>query len=212
MFPIPFNFPFIKSNGQRTTIGAAISEGGGSYTLPTASDSTKGGVKIGSGLTMTGEVLSNNNPTPYILPTASDENLGGVKVGSGLSIADGVLSPDIVTYEPALENGMSGKLRFLKDAKTGLITVSGGVLLETAMTTTRVKIANEINEAYRPGLTGNDQVSFYCTGLTSNATFVTVNVRIFGSGNVWVYPLDTSKAITKIFCNGQYFTDIFVTT
>ena len=34
------------------------SGGGGSYTLPTASASTKGGVKIGSGLTMTGEVLS----------------------------------------------------------------------------------------------------------------------------------------------------------
>jgi hypothetical protein len=30
----------------------------GGYTLPTASDTVKGGVKIGSGLTMTGEVLS----------------------------------------------------------------------------------------------------------------------------------------------------------
>lgn len=34
------------------------SSGGGSYTLPTASASTKGGVKIGSGLSMDGEVLS----------------------------------------------------------------------------------------------------------------------------------------------------------
>ena len=34
------------------------SSSGGSYTLPTASADTKGGVKIGSGLTMTGEVLS----------------------------------------------------------------------------------------------------------------------------------------------------------
>ena len=31
---------------------------GGAYTLPTASADTKGGVKIGSGLTMTGDVLS----------------------------------------------------------------------------------------------------------------------------------------------------------
>ena len=38
-----------------TTIGDAISSGG---SLPTASAETKGGVKIGSGLTMTGEVLS----------------------------------------------------------------------------------------------------------------------------------------------------------
>ena len=94
MFPIPFNFPFIKKNGERTTIGDAINAGGGGggYTLPTASAETKGGVKIGSGLTMTGEVLSNTNPTPYSLPTASDSELGGIKVGSGLSIDDGVLS------------------------------------------------------------------------------------------------------------------------
>ena len=110
MFPIPFNFPFIKKNGERTTIGDAINAGGGGsqYTLPTASAETKGGVKIGSGLTMTNEVLSNNNPTPYSLPTASDSTLGGVKVGSGLSITDGVLSAsggggggyvDIDTYQ-----------------------------------------------------------------------------------------------------------------
>ena len=99
MFPIPFNFPFRKANGDISTIGAEISAGGGggsSYTLPTASASTKGGVKIGEGLTMDGEVLKNNNPTPttpYILPTASAETLGGIKVGSNLSIDEnGVLS------------------------------------------------------------------------------------------------------------------------
>lgn len=92
-FPLNSNDPYIESTGERSTLGAKLaSGGGGSYTLPTASAETKGGVKIGSGLTMTGEVLSNNNPTPYSLPTASAETLGGVKVGSGLSIADGVLS------------------------------------------------------------------------------------------------------------------------
>lgn len=95
MFPIPWNFPFRKKNGDISTIGAEISGGGSTYTLPTASESTKGGVKIGAGLTMEGEVLKNTNPTPaipYVLPTASDETLGGIKVGSGLSIIDGVLS------------------------------------------------------------------------------------------------------------------------
>lgn len=58
MFPIPFNFPFIKKNGERTTIGDAINNSGSQYTLPTASADTKGGVKIGSGLTMTGDVLN----------------------------------------------------------------------------------------------------------------------------------------------------------
>ena len=93
MFPLPFNFPFRKKDGSMTTIGDAISSGGGSYTLPTASANTKGGVKIGAGLTMDGETLKNTNPTPFTLPVASDETLGGVKVGSGLSINEnGVLS------------------------------------------------------------------------------------------------------------------------
>lgn len=93
MFPLRWNFPFRKKDGSLSTIQDEIdSGGGGGYTLPTASASTKGGVKIGAGLTMDGEVLKNTNPTPYSLPTASDETLGGIKVGSGLSIVDGVLS------------------------------------------------------------------------------------------------------------------------
>ena len=94
MFPIRWNFPFRKKDGSLSTIGDEIESGGGGggYTLPTASAETKGGVKIGSGLTMTGEVLSNNNPTPYSLPTASAETLGGVKIGTGLTMTEGVLS------------------------------------------------------------------------------------------------------------------------
>lgn len=98
MFPIPFNFPFRKKDGSMTTIGDEISSGGGGggYTLPTASASTKGGIKIGAGLSMDGEVLNNTNPTPpspYNLPTASAETLGGIKVGTNLSIDEnGVLS------------------------------------------------------------------------------------------------------------------------
>ena len=62
------------------------------YTLPTASADTKGGVKIGSGLSMDGDVLSANEPTPYTLPTASADTKGGIKVGSGLTMTGDVLS------------------------------------------------------------------------------------------------------------------------
>lgn len=94
MFPIPFNFPFRKKDGSITTMDDAISSGGGGepYVLPTASATTKGGVKVGAGLTMDGETLKNTNPTPFLLPIASAETLGGVKVGEGLSIENGVLS------------------------------------------------------------------------------------------------------------------------
>lgn len=60
--------------------------GGGSYVLPTASANVKGGVKIGSGLSMNGEVLSATGGGSYELPVASETTLGGIKVGDGLGI------------------------------------------------------------------------------------------------------------------------------
>lgn len=100
---------------------------GSSYTLPLASNSTRGGIKLSSstqggtpnGITTTSgrtyavQVNSNeqavvNVPwtdTKYTLPTASASTLGGVKVGSGLSISNGVLSTsggDVKIYETTL--------------------------------------------------------------------------------------------------------------
>jgi hypothetical protein len=61
------------------------------YTLPIASGSTLGGVKVGSGLSIDGTGLL--SASSYILPIASASTLGGIKVGSGLSIdGTGVLS------------------------------------------------------------------------------------------------------------------------
>jgi hypothetical protein len=60
------------------------------YSLPTASDTVLGGIKVGAGLSIASGVLS--APYSYSLPTATDTVLGGIKVGSGLAIASGVLS------------------------------------------------------------------------------------------------------------------------
>ncbi len=100
---------------------------GSSYTLPLASNNTRGGIKLSSstqggtpnGITTTSgrtyavQVNSNeqavvNVPwtdTKYTLPTASASTLGGVKVGSGLSISNGVLSTsggNVKIYETTL--------------------------------------------------------------------------------------------------------------
>ena len=64
--------------------------GGGSYVLPTATNSRLGGVMIGSGITV--DSAGTISAQEYTLPTASSETLGGIKVGSGLTITDGVLS------------------------------------------------------------------------------------------------------------------------
>ena len=100
---------------------------GSSYTLPLASNNTRGGIKLSSstqggtpngittipGRTYAVQVNSSeqavvNVPwtdTTYTLPTASASTLGGVKVGSGLSISNGVLSTsggDVKIYETTL--------------------------------------------------------------------------------------------------------------
>lgn len=97
-----------------TNDSITISASGSSYSLPLASNSTRGGIKLSSstqggtpnGITTTSgrtyavQVNSNeqavvNVPwtdTKYTLPTASASTLGGVKVGSGLAISNGVLS------------------------------------------------------------------------------------------------------------------------
>lgn len=100
---------------------------GSSYTLPLASNNTRGGIKLSSstqggtpngitttpGRTYAVQVNSReqavvNVPwtdTTYSLPTASATTLGGVKVGSGLAISNGVLSTsggDVKIYETTI--------------------------------------------------------------------------------------------------------------
>ena len=87
--------------------GTVIGGGGagGDYTLPTASTTVKGGVKVdGSTITINNQVISGfsgsytdltNKPTipsAYTLPTATDTILGGVKIGSNITINAGVIS------------------------------------------------------------------------------------------------------------------------
>jgi hypothetical protein len=67
---------------------------GSTYTLPTASTSVLGGVKIdGTTITISSGVISAVSSSSYSLPTASTSVLGGVKVdGTTITISSGVIS------------------------------------------------------------------------------------------------------------------------
>ncbi len=54
--------------------GLSGGEGGGSYTLPVASASTLGGVKVGSGLTITDGILSADGITPAATQAALESS------------------------------------------------------------------------------------------------------------------------------------------
>lgn len=83
---------FVKLGSVGTYV---LESAGGTYTLPTASTTTLGGIKVGTGLTISGGVLSATVSSQYTLPTATANVLGGVKVGSGLTITSGVLAADV---------------------------------------------------------------------------------------------------------------------
>ena len=66
---------------------------GAAYTLPTATAYRLGGVKVGSGLSVSSDGKLSVTGSAYTMPTATASRLGGVKVGDYLDIAaDGTLS------------------------------------------------------------------------------------------------------------------------
>lgn len=66
------------------------------YSLPTASGSVLGGVKVGSGLSIDGSGVLTATYS-YTLPAATTSTLGGVIVGTGLAVSSGTVS--VVTYD-----------------------------------------------------------------------------------------------------------------
>lgn len=115
---------FMSSSDKSKLNGIAANAN--NYSLPTASSSTLGGVKVGTNLSISNGVLSATDTTygvattsanglmsssdksklngvatnanNYSLPTASSSTLGGIKVGSNLSISNGILSATNTTY------------------------------------------------------------------------------------------------------------------
>jgi len=66
--------------------------------IPLASTSTVGGVKIGNGLSITGEGTLSSNA--IFVTTATDVDLGLVKIGRGISVTDtGTISLNIASYD-----------------------------------------------------------------------------------------------------------------
>ena len=139
------------STNDYTTAEKSKLEGLSNYTLPTASASTLGGIKVGNNLTVDADGKLNAVQGTYTLPTASASLLGGVKVGTNLSInASGVLSATDTKYNPATSsaNGLmssSDKSKLdsfgaastyaLKTDITGMYKYKGSVATVSALPT-----------------------------------------------------------------------------
>lgn len=102
------------------------------YTLPTATATTLGGVKVGSGLSVSTDGTISANAEEYALPTASATTLGGIKVGDNLSISiDGTLSASAsVTVDSALSSTSTNPVqnKVINSALEGKLSTSGGTI------------------------------------------------------------------------------------
>jgi hypothetical protein len=93
---------------------ADLSGAPSAYSLPTATASVLGGVKIGSGLSIDGSGVVTAAGT-YTLPAATVSTLGGVIVGAGLSVTSGTMS---VSYGTSSSTACVGDDARLSDART----------------------------------------------------------------------------------------------
>lgn len=82
----------------------------GTYVPVIASTSTLGGVKIGTGISISVDgTISATTATPYTLPNATTSTLGGIKLGEGLiSAGNGVVSATIYTLVTATSVRLGG--------------------------------------------------------------------------------------------------------
>lgn len=161
---LPTNACMMFTYANDSWIGQYVGTGGGSgegYTLPPASATTLGGVKIGSGIYVTADgVISVNGGggAPYELPAATADTLGGIKVGDNLTITpDGKLSANAGAYQlPVATTAILGGVKVgngLNVTQDGTLsaqgynlpkatrTVLGGVTVGTGLLVSNGKIS-----------------------------------------------------------------------
>ena len=111
-----------RTNASKLTI-----TGASSYSLPIATGSALGGVKIGDRITIASGVISADvQAGTYSLPISTASALGGVKIGSGITITSGVISADTQAGTYSLPISTASALGGVKIG--GGITITSGVI------------------------------------------------------------------------------------
>lgn len=160
------------SSGNVTiSVSGGGSSGGSNYTLPTASRSTLGGVKIGSGLTInTSGVVSADVTSSTLTAYAKATDLSAVaKSGSYNDLSNKPTIPSAYTLPNATSSTLGG-------VKVGSnISVSNGTISLTKSNVTSAL-------GYTPATTNN--VSF--TGTTMVQTLTVSSALNIPGGSIWI--------------------------
>jgi hypothetical protein len=146
------------------------------YELPAATNAVRGGVRVGSGINLSGDLIS---VTPYSLPVASASILGGVKVGTGLNVAgDGTMSAVAYTLPVATGSVLGGV-----KAGNNVSIAADGTLTFTQYSLPIASAATLGGVRIGEGLAVDGSGILSATGLTTGSV-ATVNSIAPVSGNV----------------------------
>lgn len=159
------------SSGDVTISVSGGGSSGGSYTLPTASSSTLGGVKIGSGLTInTSGVLSADVTASTLTAYAKTTDLAAVaKSGSYNDLTNKPTIPVAYTLPAASSSVMGG-------VKVGNnISVTGGTISLTKSNVTSAL-------GYTPAATNDTSL----TGTTTVQTLTVSSALNIPGGQIWI--------------------------
>lgn len=116
--------------GDVKSVNGVLPDGAGNVVIPPASASVAGLVKVGSGLSVTGDGTLSVSGSSYVLPVATATVLGGVKQGTNVTIAgDGTIS---VAAPYTLPNASASVLGGVK-VGAGLAVAGDGTLSVTAV-------------------------------------------------------------------------------
>lgn len=187
-FPLTRLWNYIKDKGDSTY------QPKGTYltSIPIASTSTLGGVKIGSGLTVA-EDGTISAAAAYTLPTASSSVKGGIKVGTGLTMSSETLNHS---------NSVTAKTAYGSTATTA--SANGG-----SITVTDIKYDAQ---GHITGSTDRtitlSQTTYTLAGLMGSAAKGSATQPVYWNGSAWT---NTTYTLGKSVPADAKFTDTVYT-
>ena len=186
--PITYFWQYIKNKAD------SVYQPAGTYltSLPVASTSTLGGVKIGSGLTVA-EDGTISAAAQYTLPTASSSVKGGIKVGTGLTMSSETLNHS---------NSVTAKTTYGSTATTA--SANGG-----SITVTDIKYDAQ---GHITGSTDRtitlSQTTYTLAGLMGSAAKGSATQPVYWNGSAWT---NTTYTLGKSVPADAKFTDTVYT-
>lgn len=116
------------------------------YTLPAATETVLGGIKVGENLSITEDgVLSASAPgSEYELPPATTDTLGGVKVGDNLTVTDdGTISAGAPGLsEEQVDSKLEGYLPLTGGTLSGPLTINETGTIQAELSASELKFTN----------------------------------------------------------------------